>query len=127
VASVLGVFSQSKLLVLRRPSDGVVELTGGALVMGGGQSALARCEEERSRGVDEEHSVRARRQGEWKKPSALHAPFIAMRGGERQRAWQRELWAGNGDGVTVQTGRWICVVCTRWKKALAFPSGGSGG
>jgi hypothetical protein len=36
VASVLGVFSQSKLLVLGRPSDGVVELTGGALVMGGG-------------------------------------------------------------------------------------------
>jgi hypothetical protein len=36
VASVLGAFSWSKLLLLGRPSDGVVELTGGAPVMGGG-------------------------------------------------------------------------------------------
>jgi hypothetical protein len=36
VASVLGVFSRRKLLVLGRPSDGEVDLMGGALVMGGG-------------------------------------------------------------------------------------------
>jgi hypothetical protein len=50
VASVLGVFSWSKLLLLGRPSDGVVELTGGAPVMGGGGwSLLTSWKEERSR------------------------------------------------------------------------------
>jgi hypothetical protein len=53
VASVLGIFSQRKLLMLGQPSDREVELTGGGWVMGG-QSASARCEEEQSRGVDEE-------------------------------------------------------------------------
>jgi hypothetical protein len=73
--------------VLGWPCDGVVDLTGGAPMMGGGWSASAQCEEEQSRGVDEGQSARVRQQGEWKKPSALRAPFIATRGGGCRRAW----------------------------------------
>jgi hypothetical protein len=56
VPLVLGIFSWRKLLVLGQPSDGEVELTGGAPVMGGGD----RCR----------HGVRRSRAEAWMKSRA---------------------------------------------------------
>jgi hypothetical protein len=110
--------------VLGRPSDGEVDLMGGALVMGGG----GRCRHDvRRSGAESWMRSRVRERGERKKPSALHAPFMATRGSRRRRVWQWELWVGNGGGAAVWTGWWSGVVCTKRKKALAFPSGGTGG
>jgi hypothetical protein len=80
VASVLGIFSQRKLLMLGRPSDREVELTGGGWVMGGAVgigTVRGGAEQRRGRGG-------ARRRGERRKPLALCTPFIATRGGGRQ-------------------------------------------